>query len=124
MASRYVLHQNLKGSYYFTLVTHSGQVLLTSGVYSEKDRALRSISLARHRARHKENFQIITEEDGKSYFVLSNDTYDVLAESELFTDRESLQKGIYLVKGNTHGARLEDTTVPPPPPNLRNGKRF
>ena len=124
MSSRYVLHQNVKGNYYFTLVTHSGQVLLTSGVYTEKDRALRSISQARQRARHKENFQIVTEEDGNSYFLLSNDTYEVLAESEIFADRESLQKGIYLVKGNTHGARLEDTTVPPPPPRLRNGKKL
>ena len=112
MSSRYVLHRNCKGNYHFTLITHSGQVLLTSGVYTDKERALRAILSARTLAHHIRNYQIFTEEDGESFFFIRSKKGEVLAESETFPDVERLRNGINLVKGNTRGARLEDQTVP------------
>lgn len=123
MSARYVIHRVNRDNYYFTLVTHSGQVLLTSGVYTDKDRALRATNSARYLARQTENYQIFTEEDGGCYFLLGNARTGVLAESEPFPDRESLQHAIHLVKRNTNGARLEDTTVPPPPRQVRKKKK-
>ena len=111
--ARYVIHRVNRDNYYFTLVTHSGQLLLTSGVYTDKDRALRATNSARYLARQTENYQIFTEEDGGCYFLLGNAKTGNLAKSEHFPDRESLQHAIHLVKRNTNGARLEDTTVPP-----------
>jgi hypothetical protein len=42
--------------------------------------------------------------------VLRNKQGELLGQSGMFPDLESLQKGIVVIRGTGHGARLEDQT--------------
>ena len=113
MSAAYVLQQDGNGSFIFHLRTHSGQVLLTSGVYAEKAGALSALDAARHFAGKEKNYQFLTAQDGQHCFLVRNTKGEVLAQSNLCPDPESLRTAINLVKGNTRGARLEDQTKDP-----------
>ena len=108
MSSRYVLQQDENGNFIFHLEAHTGEVLLTSELYPDKDRALRRISAARMLAAQERNFEIMDAANGGAYFLVKNVKGEVIAHSDIYPDPESLQAGIQLVKGKTRGARLED----------------
>ncbi len=110
MSARYILERDGKDGYRFTLVTHSGQVLLTSGLYTDKDTALRHISAARSLARRRDNYELLTADDGQFYFVLKNNRRGMLGQSGMFPDTGTAEKGINAVRAQTYGARLEDLT--------------
>jgi uncharacterized protein YegP (UPF0339 family) len=110
MASRYVLYEVYKGQYRFTLTSHRGQVLLTSGLYMDKDSALRKINAIRHLARKSTNYELLTAEDGGRYFMVVSRKGEALAYSATYPDAEGRQTAINLVKQNNRGARLEILT--------------
>jgi uncharacterized protein YegP (UPF0339 family) len=119
MTATYVLKQSREGGFVFTLNTHSGQVLLTSQSYAEKDLALRMIDAARNIARAKKHYELVTREEGGAYFVLRNAREEVIGQSEMYPDSQSVQKGILLARATTRGARLEDLTLPAQPAKPR-----
>jgi uncharacterized protein YegP (UPF0339 family) len=110
MSSRYVLHEVCKGQYRFTLTSHRGQVLLTSGLFMDKESALRKIDTTRHLARNSKNYEFHTAEQGSSYFLVKTAKGEALVYSACYPDAESLQTALHLAKSNTRGARLEDLT--------------
>jgi uncharacterized protein YegP (UPF0339 family) len=63
MSSRYVLREVCGDQYRFTLVTHGGRVLLTSGLYMDEDSAMRKINATRSLARNSRNYDLLTAED-------------------------------------------------------------
>ena len=64
MAATYMLTRNAEGKFVFTLRTHSGQVLLTSREYPDKDTALRSISAARTFSGRAQCYEILEAQNG------------------------------------------------------------
>lgn len=110
MAAKYVLRQSEAGGFHFTLHTHAGQLLLTSPAFADKVTALSRLNSTRNLAGTNKNYQLLTTEDGQQYFVLRNKHQDVVAQSEMFSDPESVTQGINLVKANARVARLEDLT--------------
>lgn len=108
MSSRYVLHEVSRGQYRFTLSTHTGQVLLTSGLLMDRESALRKINITRRLARNSRNYELCTAGDGSSYFLVRTAQGETLVSSACYPDAESLQAAINLVKSNTRGARFED----------------
>ena len=113
MSSRYVLREVCRGQYRFTLVTHGGQVLLNSGLYMDKDSALRKINATRSLARSSRNYDLLTAQDGGRYFMVVTRKGEALACSATYPDAESRQAVINLVKANSRGARLEILTQNP-----------
>jgi uncharacterized protein YegP (UPF0339 family) len=123
MAAKFVIRQDGSDRYLIVLQTHSGQVVLTSEVHKYKDVALSRISAMRSLARNDKNYVLRTEESGACYFMIRNANGEILGLSDMYPDRESLEKAINLVKGIARGARLEDLTVPPTPPKFRKPKK-
>jgi len=119
MSATYTLEKDPDGKFVFTFKTHSGEVILTSPGYSDKDLAMRRVDMARTFGRRGESYQLLTAEDGQAYFVLKTTREEVLGQSEMYRDSESVLQGIRLARSNARGARLEDLTVPPPPPKPR-----
>ena len=110
MASGYVLHEVCRGQYRFTLTSRTGQLLLTSGLYMDKESALRKIDTTRQLARNSTNYDLLTAEGGGLYFVVVTRKGEVLAYSATYPNAEERQTAINLVKSNNRGARLEDLT--------------
>jgi uncharacterized protein YegP (UPF0339 family) len=114
MSARYILQQEGQDGYRFTLVTHGGEVLLTSGLYTDKDTALRHISAARSLARRRDNYELLTADDGQFYFVLRHARKGMmLGQSGKFPDAAEAEKGINAARARTYGARLEDQAPEP-----------
>jgi uncharacterized protein YegP (UPF0339 family) len=116
MASTFTLSKIGKTIYVFELKTHSGDVLMTSGLYPDKGIAIRDIDAARRLAHNARNYEICTVGDGQSYFVVKNARGEAIVQSEMFPDPECAREAIAQVKGKARGARLEDLTHP----NIRN----
>jgi uncharacterized protein len=110
MAATYVLKQNRKGQFVFTLETHDGEVVLTSKGYADKDCALRVMASMRQMAGRNENYEVLAAENGWPYFVLQNKKKEVIGHSEVYWDAANLAKVIALVKANARAARLLDLT--------------
>ena len=108
MSSRYVLKRRGDGKFTFTLQKHSGEVLLTSQVYNDKDSALRAIDTARRLAQREDNYELLRTDIGRIYFVLKNTRGEVIGKSREYIDAESSRQAINQAKANTRGARLED----------------
>jgi uncharacterized protein YegP (UPF0339 family) len=117
MTAKFVLHPDGKDRYLILLQTHSGQVLLTSEV-QYKDIALRRISATRSLARN-DKIYLLCSEGGSSYFAIKNAAGEILALSDMYPDEVSLREAINQVKRISHGARLEDLTLPPKLPKHR-----
>ena len=111
IASQFILSQNVRGHYSFTLHAPNGQLLLTSPSFTDKDTALQGINLTRYRARHNENFEVCGTEDGKFYMLLKDKKGMVLGQSKIFDDLESLEKGMNSIKGCVRGTRFQDQTL-------------
>jgi|SRR5687768_739411 len=111
MAATYVLQQREDGRFTFTLKAHDGQVLLTSQGYPDKDSALSRMNSMRNIAGRDRNFEPRTAENGQPYFVFKNARNEVIGQSEMYADLQSVPKGITLVKANARVARLEDLTA-------------
>jgi hypothetical protein len=60
----------------FTLQTYSGEDLLTSHVFTNKDSALRAINTARGLAQREDNYEPLRINNGLIYFVLKNTRLD------------------------------------------------
>lgn len=86
---------------------------MTSGLFMDKESALRKINTTRHLARKNKNYELRTAEDGSSYFHVKTAKGEALVYSARYPDVESLQTAINLVKSNNRGARLEDLTQDP-----------
>ena len=110
MSSRYVLERRKDGTFTFTLQAHDGKILLTSRSYHDKDRALRTISMARQLARRDENYELLRTDSGPVYFVLKNARGEMIGQSRRPIAAESFRQEMNLVKAKTRGARLEDLT--------------
>jgi len=113
VSSRYVLHEVCRGQYRFTLTSHRGKVLLTSGLLLDKESALRKIDTTRRLARNRRNYELRTAEGGSSYFLVKTAQGEALVYSACYPDAESLQTALNLAKSNTRGARIEDLTQDP-----------
>jgi uncharacterized protein YegP (UPF0339 family) len=112
MTATFTLSKIGKSTYVFELKTHSGDVLMTSGLYPDKGIAIRDIDAARRLAHNDRNYEISTVGDGQSYFVVKNAKGEAIVQSEMFPDREAVLEFITQVKGKARGARLEDLTDP------------
>jgi uncharacterized protein len=112
MAATFTLSKIGKTTYVFELKTHSGDVLMSSGLYPDKGIAIRDIDAARRLAHNDRNYEICTVGDGQSYFVVKNAKGEAIVQSDMFPDAECAREVITQVKGKAHGARLEDLTDP------------
>ena len=110
MAATYTLEQSGNGRLMFTLRTHDGRVLLISQDFPDKNTALSRINATRHLVGMKKHFELRTAENGQPYFVLKNRHKEVIGQSEVYSDEESLSKGINLIKSNAKAAKLVDLT--------------
>ena len=108
MSAEFALRKDQDGKYVFVFQTESGQVLLTSRSYCDPDIALRRLHSARQMARKDRNYEFRAAYAGGFYFVVKNRSNEVLGQSEIYPDQESMRQGMILARGCSHGARIEN----------------
>lgn len=113
MSAEFILRKDQDGTFVFVFQTESGQVLLRSGAYGDKDIALRQLHSARQMACKDRNYELRTADEGGFYFVVKNRSNEVLAQSQMYPDPESRLQGMKLTRGCSHGTRVENLVKEP-----------
>jgi uncharacterized protein len=113
MSAEFVLRKDQDGMFVFVFQTASGQVLLRSGAYGDKDLALRQLHSARQMVRKERNYELRRANEGEFYFVVKNRSHEVLGQSEMYPDQESRRQGMILSRECSHGARVENLVKEP-----------
>jgi uncharacterized protein YegP (UPF0339 family) len=111
MRSTYILFREKSGDFIFTFRGSDEQLLLTSLSYTDKDSALRRINAMRTLAHRAESFLTCLSPDGKRYFLFRNSRQEILAQSEMFVDDESLLRAITAVRHTARTGKLLDRTT-------------
>jgi uncharacterized protein YegP (UPF0339 family) len=112
MPPRYTLTLDQGGHFIFRLHASDGEVLLTSAAFADRGSALHSLNLVRHKGRKNDNFEIRSSREEQGYFVLKNPKKnELLGQSELYADLNSLPPKIEAVKSGARTAKLYDMTV-------------
>ncbi|NJC94742.1 MAG: hypothetical protein C3F07_14580 [Anaerolineales bacterium] len=110
MAGKFSLRKTDKGNFVFNLKASNGQVILTSQPYADKRGALNGIESARRNAGKDANFERRTASNGQPYFVLKAANTQIIGQSEMYSAKANMEKGIASVRRNAPGAPLEDLT--------------
>lgn len=111
MRARYTLFQQGKRNFIFTFHGSEEQLLLTSRSFADKDSALRKIYSMRVFGRRVESFVTCTSRDEQRYFLLRKGRHEVIAQSEMYADGESLSRAIEAVRRTARTGKLIDQTV-------------
>ena len=111
MSGKFVLRKTDKGNFVFNLKASNGQVILSSQPYADKSAAMNGIESARKNARSDASFERRTASNGQAYFVLKAANTQIIGQSEMYSAKATMEKGIASVMRNTTGAVLEDLTL-------------
>jgi len=111
MRASYTLFQKKSGDLAFTFRGSEEQLLLTSLSYADKGRALSRINSMRSLGHRAESFLTCMSQDGKRYFLFRNSRQEVIAQSEMYPDDESLRKAIDAVRRTARTGKLIDETM-------------
>lgn len=111
MAGKFTLRKTDKGNFVFNLKASNGQVILTSQPYADKRGAMSGIASARRNGGSDVNYERRTASNGQPYFVLKAANKQVIGQSEMYSARATMEKGIASVRKNVGDAALEDLTA-------------
>ena len=110
MGAKFILTQNEEGTFAFSFQMLDGRVILSGQGCADKETAINRINAVRHLVSREQNFEVVTAEDGQAHLVLRNRHKEVIGQSEVYPDAESLPWVIALARGNVRGAQVEDLT--------------
>ena len=104
---KFVIQQNDKGQYHFSLKAGNGQVILSSQEYSSKAACDNGIESVRTNSADDSKFERLTAKDGSPYFVLKAANAQVIGNSQMYSSEDAMENGIASVKENAPGASVE-----------------
>ena len=104
---KFVIQQNDKGQYHFSLKAGNGQVILSSQEYSSKAACDNGIESVRTNSSDDSKFERLTAKDGSPYFVLKAANAQVIGNSQMYSSEDAMENGIASVKENAPGASVE-----------------
>jgi uncharacterized protein YegP (UPF0339 family) len=111
MAGKFTIRKTDKGNFVFNLKASNGQVILTSQPYDDKRSAINGIESARRNGENDANFERRMASNGQPYFVLKAANAQIIGQSEMYSAKATMEKGIASVRRNAPSAPLEDLTT-------------
>jgi uncharacterized protein len=110
MAGMYALAKTSDGRFLFNLKAANGEKILTSQSYEAKAGAVDGIDSVRTNAPNDAQFDRMTSNDNKPYFVLKAANGEVVGTSEQYSSDEAMETGVESVKTNAPTATVDDLT--------------
>jgi uncharacterized protein YegP (UPF0339 family) len=110
MAGKFTLRKTDKGNFVFNLKASNGQVILTSQPYADKRGAINGINSARKNGCDEAAFERRVASNGQPYFVLKAANSQIVGQSETYSAKATMERGIASVMKNAPEAALEDLT--------------
>ena len=110
MAGKFVIKRAKNKEYFFNLLAHNGEVILTSEMYRTKTGAKRGIAAVQTNAPESNRYDRRTNKRKKHYFVLKAANHRIIGCSESYSGTTAMEKGIKSVMKNRTAAKIVDTT--------------
>jgi len=110
MAGTYALTKNTDGRFLFNLKSDNGEKILTSQSYEAKKGAQEGIESVRRSAALDAQFDRMSSNDEKPYFVLKATNGEVIGTSQQYSSRSAMENGIASVMENAPAATVDDNT--------------
>ncbi len=110
MAGTYALTKNTDGRFLFNLKADNGEKILTSQSYEAKQSAQEGIESVRRSAVVAAQFDRMSSQDDKPYFVLKATNGEVIGTSQQYSSRSAMEDGIQSVMANAAAATVDDNT--------------
>lgn len=110
MAGTYALTKNTDGRFLFNLKADNGEKILTSQSYEAKQSAQEGIESVRRSAVVGAQFDRMSSQDEKPYFVLKATNGEVIGTSQQYSSRSAMEDGIQSVMANAAAATVDDNT--------------
>jgi uncharacterized protein len=112
MAATYDLKHGANGEKYrFNLKGASGEVILVSETYENKEGALNGIESVRKHAADAAHFERKSSKRFEPYFVLKAPNGQIIGMSEMYSSEAACENGIASVRKNGPRAQLRDHTT-------------
>ncbi len=96
--------------YFFNLLAHNGEVILTSEMYRTKTGAKRGIAAVQTNAPESNRYDRRTNKREQHYFVLKAANHRIIGCSESYSGTTAMEKGIKSVMKNGTTTKISDTT--------------
>ena len=111
MPGKFELKKAKDGKFTFNLKAVNGRVILTSQTYKSKAAAKNGIKSVCTNCAKDERFEQKTSKKGEPYFVLLGGNKQVIGNSEMYSNKTAMQKGIASVKKSAPDAKIDDLTL-------------
>ena len=110
MPATFQLKTNDDGQYYFHFLNGSGELMMMSGDYPEKQAAEQAIKDVRVGSLMSEQIAAGQMPEGDSFFVIKNAQGDTLVKSVLFNSRMIFDNALHTVRDSACIAEITDLT--------------
>jgi uncharacterized protein YegP (UPF0339 family) len=110
MAGKYALAKTSDGRFLFNLEAENNEKILTSESYDAKESAEEGIESVRSNASNDAQFDRMTSNDEKPYFVLKAANGKVIGTSEQYSSDTAMEDGIKAVKASASSMTVDDRT--------------
>ena len=104
---KFVITENDKGQFHFSLKAANGQVILTSQMYSSKSGCENGIESVRKNSSNDSMFERKEAKDGRPYFNLKAANAQIIGSSQMYSSEEAMENGIASIKKNAPDASVE-----------------
>ncbi|HGW9563389.1 TPA: YegP family protein [Escherichia coli] len=110
MAGWFELDKSSNEQYKFVLKASNGEIILTSELYTTKSSAENGIISVQANSPLDERYDLKDSSNGKSYFNLRAANHHVIGTSQMYSTKQSREKGIASVKTNGTTTTIKDNT--------------
>ncbi|WP_080777283.1 YegP family protein [Chryseobacterium phocaeense] len=108
---KFIITKRKDQEFQFNLIGGNGENILTSEGYTQKASCHKGIESVRVNSQDDLKYDRRLSTDKKDYFVLKAGNGEIIGVSQLYSSRESMEKGIASVKSNSPTAEITDETL-------------
>ncbi|MGI1671631.1 MAG: YegP family protein [Neptuniibacter sp.] len=110
MSAKFEMYRDVQQQYRFRLKAGNGEIILASEAYVQKAGCENGIQSVKAHAPYDANYQKLTAQNGKYYFNLLANNYQVIGTSQMYQSTAGRDVGIQSVKTNAPNAPVLDLT--------------
>ncbi len=111
MPGRFEIKRAKDKEYFFNLLAHNGEVILTSEMYKSKTGAKNGVAAVQANAGDPDRYDRRIDKRKEHYFVLKAANHRVIGCSEMYSGTTAMEKGIKSVMKNGSATKIVDTTL-------------
>ena len=110
MPGKFEIKRAKDKEYYFNLLAHNGEVILTSEMYRSKTGAKKGVAAVQANAADPSRYDRRINKRKEHYFVLKAANHRIIGCSEMYSGTTAMEKGIKSVVKNGTSTKISDTT--------------